>query len=125
MPDPFPCSVCKKHVSGDSVYCNECNQWSHKSCNLLTKNEFQQLNDEPEEKLFYCVKCLNAKIPFSKLTEVDFYSLIKCGTILEASLLDKSDLKILESQEYLKKLNNYLSQLSSPLKTILMITFHL
>ena len=53
---------------------------------------------------------MTQNLPFSNSSEADFYTLIKCGTIIDTSLLEKSDLKIIESQDYIKKLNNYLSQ---------------
>ena len=43
------------------------------------------------------------------MPETDFYTLIKCGTIIDSKILDKSELKLNKSQKYIKKLNNHLS----------------
>ena len=43
------------------------------------------------------------------MPETDFYTLIKCATIIDSKILDKSELKLVESQEYIKKLNNNFS----------------
>ena len=91
MPIAFPCAVCNKNVLGSSIYCNNCNLWVHKKCNYLTENEFKMLTEEDDDKPFCCIKCLNSNIPFTNTTEADFYSLIKCGTIIDTKLLEKSD----------------------------------
>ena len=64
------------------------------------------LTEKDDDKPFCCIKCLNSNIPFTNTTEADFYSLIKCGTIIDTKLLEKSDLKIIESQQYIENLNN-------------------
>ena len=110
MPISYPCSVCCKNVLSDAVFCDHCNQWVHKKCNYLSEKEFQDLIDDDETKPFCCIKCFTNNLAFSNTSEADFYCLIKCGTIIDKKLLDKSDLKIIESQDYLKKLNNHLSQ---------------
>ena len=46
----FPCSVCRKEVSNNSIYCNGCSHWVHKKCSDLTG----RLVENPE---YRCRRC--------------------------------------------------------------------
>ena len=97
----FPCSVCEKNVntSHRAIQCDICDRWIHIKCNLLNSKDYENLkhSDEP----FYCIKCIETNIAFSKLsnkefvlsvingvngfsneTDIDFLSPTQMGTIL-------------------------------------------
>ena len=40
---PWPCTGCKEECSTDAIFCEQCCQWAHYSCENLTK-DFQQLS---------------------------------------------------------------------------------
>ena len=51
----FPCSVCRKGVGVNSVFCSTCFHWVHKRCSGLTG----RLKDQA----YVCPRCLNLAPP--------------------------------------------------------------
>jgi hypothetical protein len=47
-----------------------CDKWVHLKCNLLDSKDYDDLkkSDDP----FFCIKCIESNIPFSKLLNNDF-----------------------------------------------------
>ena len=60
----FPCSVCRKGVSVNSVFCSTCFHWVHKRCSGLTG----RLKDQA----YVCPRCLNLAPPldYRPITEI-------------------------------------------------------
>ena len=55
----YPCSVCSKSVNKNqkAIQCDQCNSWSHASCNGISKSEYESLVQEDESIPCYCLPC--------------------------------------------------------------------
>ena len=71
------CNSCCKNINKNNhaIFCSNCNQWSHKKCNLIDKKHYKlhQLNPNIQ---FFCTKCKEDNIPFMKLNEFEFLTFI-------------------------------------------------
>ena len=84
--DTFPCGICHKKIiaHGKSVYCNHCKFWVHIRCNNISNSEYEELQKEPDDVLWFCLKCTTVMFPFgsldneelSNLNEFDYPSFI-------------------------------------------------
>ena len=110
----IPCSVCNKNVLGNSIFCDHCKYWVHKKCNKLSNIEFETLISENENTRFCCILCERKGLPFWSIPDIDFKTLTITGVILDTNILDKSEIKMIESQDYIAKLNNHLSNAVLP-----------
>ena len=110
----YPCKVCNKNVNNNhkSIQCDNklCNQWVHMKCNLLNNNDYKILQNSDDA--FYCIKCIEKNIPFSKLSNNEFNisvtKAINTNDDEETHLQFFSD----DQQNYLKKINNMLNRTS-------------
>ena len=52
-----PCSVCSKSVNKNqkAIQCDQCNSWSHASCNGISKSEYESLVQQDESIPCYCL----------------------------------------------------------------------
>ena len=71
MPE-FPCISCNKNVNKNhkAVQCDICDGWIHLKCNYFNNNDYKYLQNSNEP--FFCIKCIEANIPFSKLSNKEF-----------------------------------------------------
>ena len=69
-----PCFICLKKTNvNNSLSCHLCKNPSHKKCNYLNKEDFTRYKQKTTE--FFCLKCKENIIPFSKLNNQEFNSL--------------------------------------------------
>ena len=61
----FPCSVCGKQVKNIGIFCNICNLWVHRDCNLLSKSDFKKLVDSDDTDTWSCLKCNSTIFPMN------------------------------------------------------------
>ena len=52
----YPCSVCRKRIKRNSIFCKSCNAWAHKQCSGI----IGKLVDIPD---FKCHICLGLACP--------------------------------------------------------------
>ena len=57
--DIFPCGICHKKIPahGKLVYCNHCNFWVHIRCNNSSNSEYEELQKDPDDVPWFCLKC--------------------------------------------------------------------
>ena len=79
----YPCSVCSKNVNDKhrAICCNICDQWVHIRCNMLDAKDYTEMKNDPK-KFCYCISCINENMPFTKLTNPDYYAAVKKGVML-------------------------------------------
>ena len=67
MPN-FPCISCSKNVNINhkAIQCDICDSWIHIKCNFLGKDDYVTLQNSNSP--FFCIKCIETIIPFSKLS---------------------------------------------------------
>ena len=55
----YPCSVCSKSVNKNqkAIQCDQCNSWSHASCNGISKSEYESLVQEDGSISWCCLPC--------------------------------------------------------------------
>ena len=110
MPN-FPCSVCSRNVNANhhAICCDICDQWVHIRCNLLDAKTYNQMKNDPEDKQFYCITCIQGNMPFTNLTDPDYYATVKKGVIISDEVLHNDQLTSLNCQDYIAKLNSYIA----------------
>ena len=54
------CSICTKPVKYQSIFCNQCQHWTHPTCNRINKKELHKLANS--ESNWYCLKCCPNKV---------------------------------------------------------------
>ena len=69
---PYPCAICSKNVANDSIQCDICGFWVHRTCAKLTKKQLTQKNNPLN--YYYCANCSNG-FPFM---QIDNDELKKC-----------------------------------------------
>ena len=100
MPD-YPCSVCSKNVNNNhhAICCDICDQWVHVRCNLLDVKDYNQMKNDPNKsdpsKTFYCISCIKDNMPFTKLSDPDYYAIVKKGVMISDEVLDSGQLSTL------------------------------
>ena len=105
-----PCSSCHKNVNKNhrAILCDICDQWIHLKCNLLNRNDYKKLQNDPSP--FFCLPCSSTIFPFGCVTNNEFYSLITKGI----SFPDPNDDSTLsrplspQIQNHISNLNLYL-----------------
>jgi exonuclease III len=111
----YPCSVCSKNVNSNhhAICCDICDQWVHIRCNLLEAKTYNQMKNDSEQdhpdKRFYCISCIQDNIPFTKLTDPDYYATVKKGVMISDEVLENDQLSTLNCQKYIEELNSYIS----------------
>ena len=75
--DTFPCGICHKKIPahGKSVYCNHCQFWVHIRCNNISNSEHEELQKEPDDVPWFCLKCTAVMFPFGSLDNEELCSL--------------------------------------------------
>ena len=75
--DTFPCGICHKNIPahGKSVYCNHCQFWVHIRCNNISNSEYEELQKEPDDVPWFCLKCTAVMFPFGSLDNEELCSL--------------------------------------------------
>ena len=75
--DTFPCGICHKKIPahGKSVYCNHCQFWVHIRCNNISNSEYEELQKEPDDVPWFCLKCTAVMFPFGSLDNEELCSL--------------------------------------------------
>ena len=78
----FPCSICHKNVSNNAraILCECCNLWSHAKCNKIDSKDYKNYQTD-EKRSFFCMKCNEKIIPFAKLNDFEFDSVVKKGDL--------------------------------------------
>ena len=78
--DKHLCSICRKNVSKSNlaIECTNCKLWTPIKCNYLDSKDYKYHQYNPEES-FYCIKCMEDNIPFTKLTNNEFDVSVKHG----------------------------------------------
>ena len=75
--DTFPCGICHKKIParGKSVFCNHCNLWVHIRCNNISNSEYEELQKEPDDVPWFCLKCTAVMFPFGSLDNEELSNL--------------------------------------------------
>ena len=55
LPARYPCGNCRKNCGLFSIQCENCETWYHYKCELLTKNQYETINNSPYD--FFCRTC--------------------------------------------------------------------
>ena len=72
--DPtFPCGICGKNISKNNkaIKCDICNNKIHIKCNKSGETHYKEINKSNGTCI--CLKCTDENMPFSKLTDHQFY----------------------------------------------------
>ena len=56
------CSICKKEVKYESIFCNSCQHWTHPECAGLTRKDLFDINNDFYGDWF-CLPCSNSMFP--------------------------------------------------------------
>ena len=75
--DTFPCGICHKKIPahGKSVYCNHCQFWVRIRCNNISNPAYEELQKEPDDVPWFCLKCTAVMFPFGSLDNEELCSL--------------------------------------------------
>ena len=76
-PPKNPCGICHKNVSDyqNSIYCNNCNHWVHIKCNDISVSEYVELQNEPDDIPWFCLKCTEILFPFGSMVDEELSNL--------------------------------------------------
>ena len=66
----YPCSICFRNVVVNAIFCNCCNQWTHRKCANLTIAELENFSHTKED--WFCRNCTLLLFPFSQITDDEF-----------------------------------------------------
>ena len=113
MPN-YPCSVCSKNVHNNhhALCCYICDEWVHVRCNLLDAKDYTKMKND-STKTFYCISCIKQNMPFTKLTDHDYYAAVKKGVMLSDEVIQNDNLSAVNCQDYIEKLNSYIANSAS------------
>ena len=113
MPN-YPCSVCSKNVNNNhqAICCDICDRWVHVRCNLLDTKDYTEMKND-STKIFYCISCIKQNMPFTKLTDHDYYAAVKKGVMLSDEVIQNNNLSAVNCQDYVDKLNSYIANSAS------------
>ena len=79
-----------------AICCDICDQWVHIRCNLLDDKDYNKLINNPESDQskndLYCINCLKDILPFNKLSDSDYYSIVQWGVVLSDEVVDNDEL---------------------------------
>ena len=79
--EDYTCLACKKHVCDwqEGFLCDYCEQWIHRKCARLTKQENKEIESK-EEEICYCRMCTKDIFPFHEVSNTQPHKiLIKSG----------------------------------------------
>ena len=100
----FPCGICEKNVNKnqESIHCDNCGLWIHKSYEGLTDGEFQKLVEEEDDIPWTCFVC-----QIKRNAEIFPLGLLSKFKLLDLNSIDlPSHLQTLPSLETRSKLVN-------------------
>ena len=108
----YPCSICSKNVNNNhlAIECINCNLWSHIKCNNVDRKQYRNYQLNPE-LTFYCMNCKEDIIPFMRLNDYEFDSVINNGETLSKNKIKFNNFTpSLSQQEMFDKLNNEIEE---------------
>ena len=111
----FPCGVCSKNVNEKhhAICCDICDQWVLIRGNLLCDKDYNKFLNNPESDQskndFYCINCTREILPFTKLSDSDYYSIVQRGVVLSDEVIGNDELNFSKRTEYTSNLNSYLA----------------
>ena len=75
--DTFPCGICHKVILAHtkSVYCNHIKFWVPIKCNAISSSEYKELQKEPDDVPWFCLKCTQIMFPFGQLDNDELINL--------------------------------------------------
>ena len=85
----WPCTGCKEECSTDAIFCEQCCQWAHYSCENLTKEDFQQLS-----KILCAYVCSRCSV--DQYGKFDFIQSLQRLCIASSNMKDLHHAAILE-----------------------------
>ena len=108
MPE-YPCLSCNRNVNWNhkAVQCDVCNRWVHIKCNFLNNNDYIQLQNT--DSPFYCIKCNEENIPFSKLSNKELCISVIDGIDNFNEMLD-IDFLLPSQNKQISELNEFMQQ---------------
>ena len=70
-----PCKICKKAVvkTHHTIKCDKCNILVHPECNKVNLQTYKYLQKTTHD--WYCLKCFAEFIPFSTISNEEYYKL--------------------------------------------------
>ena len=113
MPN-YPCSVCLRNVNNNhrAICCDICDRWVHIRCNLLDEKYYNKIKNDPKQ-LFYCISCIKDNMPFTKLSDPEYYAVVKKGVVFSDEVIKNNRLSALSCKDYIDKLNSYIANSTS------------
>ena len=107
------CKICTKivHKHDNAIVCDICNLWVHTRCNKLDKKDYKMFKDD-EEKSFYCLKCMNDIIPFTKLTDNEFNRLSVEGDNFKITVSPNAPSSPIKHLMF-DRINNWINELNA------------
>ena len=105
----FPFSSCEKNVNKNhrAIQCDICDKWIHLKCNFLNSKDYNlKKSDDP----FFCIKCFETILPFSKLSNREFIIYIING--VTGFNNDEINIDFMPSlqMDTILELNNFINQ---------------
>ena len=110
-----PCSICSKNVTDrqPAILCTNCKFWSHTKCNNIDSKLYLAYQINPQ-LTFYCIKCKQDILPFMKLNDYEFDSIINKGeTSSKHNIKFTNFTPSLAQKEMFDKLNNEIDEYNS------------
>ena len=103
------CSVCHKNINKNHLclVCSSCKNNIHPKCNLLSITDYHKNHNN-----VLCINCIDQNIPFSKLTQNEFYLLLIRGLNSTLDIDEEINLDFLTQtqQNHFNKINDVLRQ---------------
>jgi hypothetical protein len=107
------CKICLQEVyqHENAIVCDICNVWVHTRCNNLDKKDYKKFKDD-QDKSFYCFHCMKDTIPFTSLTNNEFYMLPVDGDNFNFSTSPNTPLSPTKHLMF-DRINNWINELNS------------
>ena len=107
------CKICSKkvHKLDNAIVCDICNTWVHTRCNKLDKKDYKTFKDD-EDKSFYCLHCMKDTIPFTNLTDTEFYRISGDGDNFNFTASPNVPLSPIKHLMF-DRINNWVNELNS------------
>ena len=64
---------------------------------MLDANGYTKMKNDPK-KIVYCISCINENMPFTKLTDPDYYAAVKKGVMLSDEVIQNDNLSAVNCQ---------------------------
>ena len=107
----YPCSICSNNVHNNhlAIECSNCNLWSHIKCNNISRKQYKFYQENADE-IFFCLKCLEEEIPFTKLNDNEFETFLKFDIVESENDINIRLKPSLTQQVIIDKLNSLIDQ---------------